>query len=294
MFVITAPTGQIGRQLVDILLAAEAPLRLVARQPERLPAHVRARVEIIEGSHGDADVVQRAFAGADAVFWLVTADPRAASVEAAFLDFSRPACEAFVRLGVKRVVGISALGRGTPVAGDAGLATGSLKMDDMIAATGVGYRALTMPTFIDNTLRQAELIRTQGIFASPFDADRNYPTCATRDIAAVAARLLLDPSWTGQGEVPVLGPEDLSCRDMVGIMSDVLGKPIQFRQVSYDDYKAQFTRNGVSEAFAQAMVDMARAKNAGLDNAVPRTAASSTPTSFRQWCEDTLKPAVAR
>jgi len=34
------------------------------------------------------------------------------------------------------------------------------------------------------------------------------------------------------------------------------------------------------------------AKNEGLDNAEPRTAGSTTPTSFRQWCREVLKPAV--
>src|SRR3712207_7889186 len=46
-------------------------------------------------------------------------------------------------------------------------------------------------------------------------------TCATRDIAAVAARLLLDSSWSGVGSQPVLGPENLSFNDMAQIMSDV-------------------------------------------------------------------------
>ena len=40
------------------------------------------------------------------------------------------------------------------------------------------------------------------------------------------------------------------------------------------------------------MVDMMVAKNEGLDNAEPRTPESTTPTSFRQWCEDTLKGVV--
>lgn len=30
----------------------------------------------------------------------------------------------------------------------------------------------------------------------------------------------------------------------------------------------------------------------GLDNAEPRTPQATTPTTFRQWCEDVLKPAV--
>jgi hypothetical protein len=37
---------------------------------------------------------------------------------------------------------------------------------------------------------------------------------------------------------------------------------------------------------------MALAKDSGLDNAVTRTPQSSTPTSFRQWCEEVLKPAI--
>ena len=43
---------------------------------------------------------------------------------------------------------------------------------------------------------------------------------------------------------------------------------------------------------AQGLLDMALAKNEGLDNAEPRTPQSSTPTTFRQWCVEVLKPAV--
>jgi hypothetical protein len=46
----------------------------------------------------------------------------------------------------------------------------------------------------------------------------------------------------------------------------------------------------MSEAMAQGMTDMATAKNEGLDNAVKRTPESSTPTSFRQWYEEVLRP----
>jgi hypothetical protein len=38
-------------------------------------------------------------------------------------------------------------------------------------------------------------------------------------------------------------------------------------------------------------VEMHAAKNQGLDNSEPRTPENTTPTSFRQWCEEVLKPA---
>ena len=288
MIVITTPTGHIGRQVLGNILKSGAPVRVIARDPSRLPAGV----EVIQGSHGDIDVLNRAFAGADAVFWVVPPDPHAESVEAAYVDFTRPACDAFKRHEVKRVVGVSALGRGTAVAGNAGLVTASLAMDDLIAGTGVSYRALAMPSFMDNLLGQAGRIREQGVFFSPVSGDRKLPACATRDIAAVAARLLLDDSWSGQGSVPVLGPEDLSFNDMARIMSEVLGKPVRYQQISGEAFETALTGRGMSEAMAQGMVDMMLAKDEGLDNGEPRTPQSTTPTTFRQWCEEVLKPVV--
>ena len=43
---------------------------------------------------------------------------------------------------------------------------------------------------------------------------------------------------------------------------------------------------------AQGMLDMAVAKDNGLDNAELRTPQSTNLTSFRQWREDVLKPVV--
>ena len=292
MIVITAPTGDIGHQVLHNVLARGEAVRVIARDPRKLPADVLERVEVVQGSHGDLDVVMQAFEGADAVFWLPPADPQAASVEAAYVDFTRPAGEALQRQGVTRVVGISALGRGTPQARHAGYVTGSLAMDDLITSTGVRYRALTMPSFMNNLLHQAGAIRDQGRFFSPIDGDLKAPTCATADIAVVATRWLLDDGWSGAGHVAVLGPEDLSFNDMARIMSEALGRSVSYQQISYEASKAQLLGFGMSDAMAQGMVDMQRAKNEGLDNAEPRTPDSTTPTTFRQWCEAVLKPAV--
>lgn len=149
-----------------------------------------------------------------------------------------------------------------------------------------------MPSFMDNLLMQLDPIKTKGMFFSPIDGDRELPACDTRDIAVAASRLLLDPSWSGQHHVAILGPEDVSFNDMARIMSEVLGKPVRFQQITFEAYKARFIELGMSEAMAQGMTDMARAKNEGLDNAEPRTPESTTPISFRRWCEEVLKPAI--
>lgn len=292
MIVVTTPTGNIGQQVLENLLDAGESVRVIVRAPSRLPAQTRDRVEVVQGSHGDLAVVTEAFAGADGVFWLVPPASKADSLEAAYSGFTRPACQAIQSQGVKRVVGVSSLGRGTKFADHAGLVTASLQMDDLLASAGVDYRALAMPSFMDNTLRQVDSIKNQGLFFGQIAPDRPAPTCATSDIASIATKFLRDSSWSGVGDVPVLGPEDLSFNDMADIISDVLGKPVRYQQVPFEAFKARLKENGMSEAFAQGYMDMMIAKNEGIDNVQPRTPEFTTPTTFRQWCEEILKPAV--
>jgi len=292
MIVVTTPTGQIGHHVVRHCLDRGEPVRVIARDPSRLPGVVRDRVEVVRGSHGDASVVDEALAGADALFWLVPPNPRAESVEAAYLDFSRPACEAIRRHGVARVVDVKALARGTRWEERAGLATVSQHMDELIAATGVALRSLAAPAFMDNMKMQLQSILKEGLFFGPIDADRAMPQVATRDIGIVAARLLSDRSWNGQADVALLGPEDLSFNDMAATVATMLGRPVRYQQVSFDAFAAQLRDRGMSAAFVQGFVDMMTAKNEGLDNALPRTADAITPTTFRQWCEEELATAT--
>ncbi|BAC68440.1 NmrA family transcriptional regulator [Streptomyces avermitilis] len=295
MIVITAPTGNIGRHLLSRLLesapAAGEELRVIVRDPARLPDAARGRVEVITGSHADTEVLDRAFEGADAVFWLVPPDASLAPHDA-YSGFTRPAVKALAVHGVGHVVGVSALGRGTPVADRAGLVTASLAMDDLIAGTGVAYRALANPSFFENLLEESDSIRDKGVFTDTVDADRKAPLVAVADIAAAAAGLLLDRSWTGTGSVPVLGPEDLSPNDLARIMTAQLGRPVRYERQPLDELYTTLVGYGLNEAFVQGVADMKRAKDEGLDAGVARTPDTASPTGFEQWCAQTLKPAV--
>jgi uncharacterized protein YbjT (DUF2867 family) len=207
-----------------------------------------------------------------------------------YLQFTQPAVRAMKRQSVKRVVAVSALGRGLAL--DGGVVSDSFAKDEEIEQSGVDFRALWCPGFMENMLRQVDALRHQGMFFLPSRPDVKAPHVATRDIAFVGSRLLRDRSWTGQGGVAVLGPEDLSINDMAVIMTAVLGKPITYQQVPPEAYKAQLMKFGASEHFAERLVVMHEAKDHGLDHSVPRTPENTTPTSFRQWCEEVLKPAV--
>jgi uncharacterized protein YbjT (DUF2867 family) len=290
MIVVTTPTGHIGSKLVVELLAAGEAVRVIARDPDKLAPEVRARVESVRGSSDDEAVLERALSGAHSLFHVVPPLFSAPNVTDYYLGFTRAACAAMKRQGVSRVVTVSGIGRRSDM--KAGIVSSSLAKDDEFERAGLDVRALWCPGFMENMLRSIEPLRTRGTFFGMSRADVKMPFCATRDIAASAARLLRDRSWTGAGGLAVLGPEDLTLDEMAAITSEVLGRPIRYQRVPADAYKAELVQYGASEDFAQGYVDMVEAKDRGIDCTEPRTAENTTPTSYRQWCSEVLQPAL--
>lgn len=289
MIVVSTPTGHIGTHLVEALLSAGERVRVVARTPEKLGA-VGSRVDVVAGSSDDEAVLDRALAGASALFHCVPPNFAAANVDAHYLGFTRPAIAAMKRQGVERVVTVSAVGRGLDV--KAGVVSAAFRKDAAFEEAGLHVRALWCPGFMENMLMSLATLRAQGAFFGPSDPEIKRPYVATKDIARTAERLLRDRTWTGAGGVAVLGPEDLSLHEMAEITGEVLGRPIRFQQVPAAAYKAQLVQYGASEDFAQGLIDMHAAKDHGLDNTIPRTAENTTPTRYRTWCSEVLRPAL--
>ena len=292
MIVVTTPTGKIGSQVLHHLLAADEAVRVVARDGSKLAPEVRERIEIVTGSLDDEAVMKEGLKAAESLFLVVPPSFKDNNDEAYYLRFTRPAIKAAKCQGVRRIVDVSTLGRGTELAKNAGPVTASLAKDEEIEKSGIDYRALWCPSLMENMLNNVGSIKQQGMIFSPSSPDVKAPQVATKDVGAVGAKFLRDRSWTGQSGSAVLGPEDLSYNEMAATMSDVLGKTIRYQQVSAASYKSQLMQHGANEVFAQGVVDMLIAKDKGLDNAQQRTPENTTPTSFRQWCEEVLKPAV--
>ena len=289
MIVITTPTGSIGRQVLNGLLDGDEPIRVIARDPSQLPERVHERAEVIGGSHTDRDVVMKALEGANRLFWVVPPDHSTANVQDYYLDSTRPACEAIEAHGVQQVVAVSTMGVG--IEKNAGHLSAARATDELIAGTGVAYRALRPPTFMENLLRQIDPIRNQGTFFLPHPADRVLAIVATRDIAAKAAELLRDDTWTGYEGVPVISPDAITPDDMARIMSEVLERPVRLQSIPVEAHRQNMLQRGASEDSARCLADMATAQNNGAYDEEQRTARPG-PTGFRQWCEVVLKPAV--
>lgn len=292
MILITTPTGDIGARVLRHVLDARQDVRVILRDPAKLPEEIRSRIEVVEGSHSDPTTIERGLDGARAVFWLPPGNPTAPSAQDGYVAFSRAFALALPSSGVTHVVGISALGRGWPH--PAGLVTATLETDDMIGATGVNYRALCCASLMDNMLRQVGVIRGGGAFYAPTPGDLSLPQVAKADVANVAAALLTERTWSGVEAVPLRGPEDITHVEMARMMTEVLGKPIRFEEMPMEQFEVMLAGMGTSPGMVRDYVAMMRAKNEGIDTmAKPDDARQRrTPTTFQQWCERELKPVI--
>jgi uncharacterized protein YbjT (DUF2867 family) len=289
VILITTPTGRIGSQVLARRLAREDAVRVIVRDQARLDAGIRRRVQVVVGSHNDPAVLDDGMRGVDALFWLVPPSVVAASAEEHYLAFARSAAEAIRRHHVAHVVAVSSAGHAWPAR--AGLLSAAFAMDAELSRTGAAYRALSAPFFMENLLRQLGPIRDQGIFALPTASDRPLATVATRDLADTAAALLGDPSWSGQENLAVFGPDRLTPNGMAEVISGVLGRTVSFRQLTLTDVASALAARGASAAVVDDVTEAAAAVNAGIYDS-DQEAARVGPTDFRTWCREVLRPAV--
>jgi uncharacterized protein YbjT (DUF2867 family) len=287
MIVVTTPTGQIGGQTAVALLNRGEPVRVVVRDAGRLDPALRERVEVVEGSHADAAVLGRALEGADALFWLIPPGG-SGDARARYLDFVAPLPEALRGNGVPRVVAVSSAGHDRPEG--AGVLSAAFAMDAAIEASGVAYRALGLPWFMENLIRQAEAIGA-GTLALPYDPDRVLAAVATRDVAATAAGLLADRTWEGQEVVPVFSPDALTPVAMAAVLAEVLDREVTYARVGLDEMAAGMIGQGIDEAVVRDLSGAIVAVNAGIYDA-DQAAADPAPTDFRTWCAEVLRPLV--
>lgn len=90
----------------------------------------------------------------------------------------------------------------------------------------------------------------------------------------------------------MLGPEDLSYAQLASTISEATGREVRYVQVPFDAFRQQMIGQGMPPAFAEGFTDMFRAKNEGMDNVARRIPEFTGPTTFRQWAEQDLRPAL--
>jgi len=107
---VTGATGFIGRHLTKRLLAEGDLIRVVTRDPGRLPPEWSSRVEVVTGNLRDRSIQEVATKGAKVLFNLAGETQNVALMRAVNVEAVKGLLEAAVAAGVKRVVHLSSVG----------------------------------------------------------------------------------------------------------------------------------------------------------------------------------------
>ncbi|NEW49811.1 NAD(P)H-binding protein [Nocardia cyriacigeorgica] len=213
---VTGATGNIGRKVVDHLLARGATgVRALTNDPVK--ADLPAEVDVAEGYVRRLETLPAALDGVDRMY-LAPAPDTVGEV----LELARAA-------GVRHVVDLS----GEPESWW-GTVTGAVE------ASGLEWTHLWPGDFMENTQTWAQQIRDTGAVREPFPDIASAPI-AMDDIAAVAAVALLDTDAHAGKAHWLAGPEILTRRELVRQLGTALGRDIEFLRVSRDEAVAALT-----------------------------------------------------
>ncbi|WP_280232456.1 SDR family oxidoreductase [Nocardia cyriacigeorgica] len=207
---VTGATGNIGRKVVDHLLARGATgVRALTNDPVK--AALPAEVEVAEGYLRRVDTLPAALDGVDRLYLAPTPD-----TVGEVLELARAA-------GVRHVVDLS---------GEPESWWGSVTR--AVEDSGLAWTHLWPGDFMENTQTWAQQIRDTGAVREPYPEIASAPI-AMDDIAAVAAVALLDgDAHTGKAHW-LAGPEILTRRELVRQLGASLGRDIEFLRVSREE-----------------------------------------------------------
>lgn len=285
---VTTPNGNVGRHLTRMLVRAGVRPLLLMRKPDQLADELRGHVDVACADSWDREQVVASTRGVDAIYWVaptsVSEDPMA--------DYAR-ATETIVAAvkdnQIARVVFQSSVGaEKRHGAGEIdGLAGTEVALDQL----GIDVAHLRCGYFFTNLILQIEAIRAGRIeTVLPLDAPMAW--VAPRDIAEVAAMVLLDRSWRGRRVQAVHGPEDLTWAQVGELLTGELGREVAVELVTDEAMYQQYLAVGMPPALASAVLGMSTGLRDGFVPEQQRSIISTTPTTLRTWVRDELAGTV--
>jgi uncharacterized protein YbjT (DUF2867 family) len=274
-YLITGATGNIGSLVVKHLLDRGDRPRVLVRDAEKARSRYGDRVDVFVGDFADAAPMTAALTGVDAFLLVSSIDDLAARDEVA--------AKAAKAAEVKHLVKISSIN--VPQK-DIGTGVWHAQGEAAIRASGVPFTFVQPSGFMENCLRWANSIKSDGVVRSSA-GDGKSPVIHSEDIAAVAAKALTTQAYIGES-LPVTGPEMLSYPELVAKIGARIGKPLRFEALSDEQERRQWLARNRSPAMTEVLVSVFRAMREGrlakVTDTVERVLGRK-PISFDRWLE---------
>lgn len=162
------------------------------------------------------------------------------------------------------------------------------EQEKLIESSGLNWTFLRPTMMMVNTIEWwASTIKNQSSVYFPGGRGSVSPV-DPRDIAAVACTVLTQAGHAGK-VYELTGPEVLTIRDMVRILSRVLGKPIRYVNVPVFMAGIWMRRSGMSKQLVSGLMEtlgaLHRNEYAYVTDTVARVG-ECEPRTFEEWCRD--------
>jgi uncharacterized protein YbjT (DUF2867 family) len=222
---ITGATGNVGRPLVSQLLFAGHSVRALTRNPDK--AQLPEGAEVVAGNLDDTASLEKAFEGADAVHLI------------GFGANYEPLKNATEIVALAEKAGVR---KATVLRGDVEKGPMELALEN----SQLQWTFLSPVEFMSNTLAWAESIKQENVVREGF-AGMKSAMVHDADIASVAATALTTDGHHGQ-DYFLTGPEALTMPERVAILSDGIGRRIEFVELTREQVVADWQAAGFSES----------------------------------------------
>lgn len=223
MHAITGATGAVGSRVARLVAARGAALRLVVRDPSRVPADVPA--ETAQATYGDRAAMTEALDGTDTLF-LVSARETADRVAQ-----HRTAVAAAVDAGVRRIVYLSFLDAAAQSTFT--FARDHWATEQAIRDTGCAWTFLRPSLYADLVGAWAS---HDGIIAGPAGEGRVAWVCRD-DVAEAAAEVLTRDGHAG-ATYDLTGPRSWTLAETAALLGELAGRPVVYEEETLEQARA--------------------------------------------------------
>jgi NAD(P)H dehydrogenase (quinone) len=224
---VTGATGDTGGYAVNELLARGHRVRALAHKPDERSKKLQDRgVEVVYGDLLDFGQVRAALRGANRAYFV---NPIRPGILQAAAYFTRAAKEA----GVDGVVNMSQKSAREDAKSPA--ATDHWLSERVFDWSGVPTAHIRPTYFAEWLLYLAPLIRA-GRLHVPFGTGKHAPIAA-EDQGRVIAGILGDPAPHAGQVYPLYGPAEVTYQQTAEVLSRVLEKPVEYKQVEFGEFR---------------------------------------------------------
>ncbi|HQY93867.1 SDR family oxidoreductase [Caldilinea sp.] len=273
---VTGASGNVGAEIVKLLLAEGLAVRAADRKPARLTQRFGDQLETVEFDFVRPETYAAAFAGVESMFLM--RPPQITDVK----KYIAPALDVAQQAGVRHVVFLSLIGI------ENNQQAPHYAVEQYLVASPMSYTFLRASFFMQNlnTTHRDEIRKRSELFVPVGKGKTSF--IDVRDIAAVGALALSQPSHENKA-YDLTGSEALDYYQVAEIFSEVLGRPITYRNPSSLSFLWRQVRGGASLPFAVVMTWLYNSTRKGMAAQVTEEVQrllGRPPITFRQYVVD--------